>query len=196
MNTSPTSYHIQQMVRALPGEFIGIETSDLIHDISCFTDLYDAITESDDPESTRSSSLAYLEQFLDRAVTEVERRKAAEKRNHGKARWRLNSRYDDMKDLAQELKGRLSIAGYLDRYVPWTILHPTGDRLRGRCPFPNHQDGTASFVVFPDDHAWCFGCQQGGDLFRVVALIEGIPVFRDQLRFVADLVEPGAQGVG
>jgi hypothetical protein len=196
MNSSQTSYHTPQLVRPRPGEFISIETSDLIHDISCFADLYDAISEGDDPEPTRSNSLASIERFLDRAVTEVERRTAAAKRHHGKARWRLHSRYEDMKDLAQELKSRLSITDYLDRYVPWTIMQRSGDRLRGRCPFPNHDDRTASFVVFPDDHAWCFGCQQGGDLFRVVALIEGIPVFRDQLRFVVDLIEPGAQEVG
>src|SRR5919112_48016 len=33
----------------------------------------------------------------------------------------------------------------------------------GRCPLPDHEDKTPSFVVYPDSNSWwCFGCSRGG----------------------------------
>lgn len=195
--TSSSSYHSSRVAKpSRPYEFIGVDTTDLEHDVGAFLRLRERLQESDEPEPIRSNSIVYIDTFLERAVRELEwRRKRAKRSTHTPAslRWAFRSRYDEMAALAQELKHRLSIAEYLDRYVLWAVLTPSGDRLRGRCPFPDHDDSTASFVVYPDDLAWCFGCHKGGDLFRVVALIEGIQGFRDQLQYVVDLVEPLAQ---
>nr|WP_319392612.1 CHC2 zinc finger domain-containing protein [uncultured Desulfobacter sp.] len=36
-----------------------------------------------------------------------------------------------------------------------------------RCPFPDHEDKTPSFVVTPRENLWnCFGCGRGGDIFE------------------------------
>ncbi len=36
-----------------------------------------------------------------------------------------------------------------------------------RCPFPDHEDKTPSFVVTPHENLWnCFGCGRGGDVFE------------------------------
>ncbi len=33
-----------------------------------------------------------------------------------------------------------------------------------RCPFPDHEDKTPSFIVTPQENLWnCFGCGRGGD---------------------------------
>lgn len=36
-----------------------------------------------------------------------------------------------------------------------------------RCPFPDHEDKTPSFIVTPQENLWnCFGCGRGGDIFE------------------------------
>lgn len=199
MTTSTTSYHSAKFAEPKTVyEFTGVRTPDLQHDISCFMDLRAHLIESDEPEPIKSNSIAYVEAFLDRAITEVELRYSRSKRHQIKRagnRWRQEVRYHDLRELAQEMKSRLPVIEYLERYVPWAVMEPSGERFRGRCPFPDHVDNTASFVVYPDDSAWCFGCQRGGDLFRVVALIEGIPTFRDQVEYVAELLEPSGSAV-
>lgn len=193
--TTSASYHSNGSRQPARFEFAGIDTTDLEHDAELFLRLREDLLESDEEERVRANSIAYVDAFLDRVLGELTWRRKRARRHPAALRGAFQSRYDTMKDFAQELKGRLSVAEYLERYVPWASLTPQGDRLRGRCPFPNHQDDTASFIVYPDGHAWCFGCQRGGDLFRVVALVEGIPNFRDQLKFVVDLLEPRAEEV-
>ena len=35
----------------------------------------------------------------------------------------------------------------------------------GRCPLPDHDDNTPSFVVYPANNSWwCFGCSRGSDV--------------------------------
>ena len=45
-------------------------------------------------------------------------------------------------------------------------LMKNGTRLKARCPFPDHEDKTASFFVFPRTQTFqCFGrCGRGGDV--------------------------------
>jgi DNA primase len=48
-----------------------------------------------------------------------------------------------------------------------------GDRFVGLCPF--HPEKTASFSVSPSKQAYyCFGCTEGGDLFRFIQKIENL----------------------
>ncbi len=36
-----------------------------------------------------------------------------------------------------------------------------------KCPFPDHEDKTPSFIVTPQENLWnCFGCGRGGDIFE------------------------------
>jgi hypothetical protein len=44
--------------------------------------------------------------------------------------------------------------------------------LVGLCPF--HGEKTASFTVFPDDHAHCFGCGWHGDVIDLCAKLDGL----------------------
>jgi hypothetical protein len=46
-----------------------------------------------------------------------------------------------------------------------------GERWTARCPLPDHEDRTPSFVVYPGDGGWwCFGCDRGGDAVNLAAL--------------------------
>lgn len=54
------------------------------------------------------------------------------------------------------------------------------DRLKSRCPF--HDERTPSFTVFtPEARAWCFGCNQGGDVIELAGLYFGRDRFIDKL---------------
>jgi DNA primase len=63
--------------------------------------------------------------------------------------------------VADEIKTRIDIVDYIQRYVP---LKRAGRTYKAPCPF--HQERTPSFVVNPDRQSWrCFGaCSTGGDV--------------------------------
>lgn len=62
----------------------------------------------------------------------------------------------------------------IDRVIgQYVELRLTGRRLVARCPF--HQDRTPSLVVYPHSQSWyCFGCDNGGDVFAFIQRIENI----------------------
>lgn len=63
-------------------------------------------------------------------------------------------------------------------------LKRSGRQYMGICPF--HEERSPSFSVDPDGKVFhCFGCGEGGDLFRFVELTEGVD-FRGAVEFLAD----------
>lgn len=80
----------------------------------------------------------------------------------------------------EEIKNSVPIEDVIGDYVELTRK---GDRYWGRCPF--HQEKTPSFTVTPDKgFYYCFGCQQGGNIFKFLMEIEGYS-FIDSLEHVA-----------
>lgn len=79
-----------------------------------------------------------------------------------------------------EVRHAADIVQVVQEYVP---LRKAGSSYKGLCPF--HGERTPSFTVNRDKGFFhCFGCGQGGDVFKFVELQEGVG-FQDAVRRVA-----------
>lgn len=80
-------------------------------------------------------------------------------------------------DLVSEIKTRLSIEDFLSEYI---TLRPNGKNFKALSPFKNEK--TPSFHVSCDKQiAWCFATNQGGDVFNMYQLLNGVE-FSEALR--------------
>ncbi len=81
----------------------------------------------------------------------------------------------------EEIRARVNIADLIGRYVH---LKPRGSRYVGICPF--HPDKSPSLTVSPEKGLYhCFGCGEGGDVFRFLMAIERIE-FPEAVRRLAE----------
>lgn len=88
-----------------------------------------------------------------------------------------------MLDPREEIKDRLAIYDLVSDYVE---LKKAGRNFKGLCPF--HSEKTPSFVVSPEKGlAYCFGCNNGGDIFAFYQLVEGCD-FPEALQHLAERV--------
>jgi DNA primase len=84
-------------------------------------------------------------------------------------------------DPVAEIKSRLPIEELVGRYAQ---LQKKGRNFVCLCPF--HQDSHPSFLVSPDKGiAYCFACQNGGDIFSVYQKLENV----DFVQALKDLAE-------
>jgi len=83
--------------------------------------------------------------------------------------------------LAEKVKQQADIVRVIGDYVQ---LKKAGQNFRGLCPF--HSEKTPSFNVHPTKQIYhCFGCGQGGDVFKFVMEMEKCP-FPEAMRIVAE----------
>ena len=83
--------------------------------------------------------------------------------------------------LAEKVKQQADIVRVIGEYVQ---LKKAGQNFRGLCPF--HAEKTPSFNVHPTKQIYhCFGCGQGGDVFKFVMEMEKC-AFPDAIRIVAE----------
>jgi hypothetical protein len=76
----------------------------------------------------------------------------------------------ELKYGTQAIKSASPIARVVSQYVR---LQKSGPQMIGLCPF--HKEKTPSLTVHPTKGLFkCFGCGEGGDVFRFVQLIEGV----------------------
>jgi len=74
------------------------------------------------------------------------------------------------RDVVDAVRDRTDIVDVVSRHV---TLSKSGKDLKGLCPF--HQEKTPSFHVVPSKGIFhCFGCQEGGDVFKFLMKIEGL----------------------
>jgi hypothetical protein len=63
-----------------------------------------------------------------------------------------------------------------------TKLRKVGKNLVGLCPF--HQERNPSFYIYPETNSfWCYGCQRGGDVIKLVELVQGYS-FKEAVRYL------------
>ncbi len=84
------------------------------------------------------------------------------------------------RDVIETIRERIDIVDVISQTV---TLKRAGSSLKGLCPF--HQEKSPSFNVVPHKKIWhCFGCQEGGDVFKFVEKTRGLP-FIDVVRELA-----------
>jgi DNA primase len=84
------------------------------------------------------------------------------------------------RDDVRRVREATDIVAVVGQYV---ALMPGGENLKGLCPF--HQDTKPSFTVSPAKQLYyCFGCNEGGDVFKFVMKTEGLD-FAEALRRLA-----------
>ena len=73
--------------------------------------------------------------------------------------------------ISDSIREKLDIVDVVRDYIP--ALRRTGRNYKAVCPF--HNEKTPSFTVSQDKQMfYCFGCQEGGDMFTFVMKIEGL----------------------
>lgn len=81
----------------------------------------------------------------------------------------------------ETIRAKLPIESVVGSYVK---LEKNGKNFRACCPF--HNEKSPSFYVTPDRGIYyCYGCHKGGDIFKFVEEIEGVP-FIDALKTLAE----------
>jgi len=81
----------------------------------------------------------------------------------------------------EEIRATADLVDVAGDYVQ---LKRSGSRYMALCPF--HNEDTPSFSVDPDQNLYyCFGCGNGGDVFKFVQEIEGVG-FLESVRVLAD----------
>jgi len=74
----------------------------------------------------------------------------------------------------------------VDIISQYTQLKPSGRGHMGRCPFPDHQEKTASFSVSDAKQVYhCFGCKKSGNVITFLKDYNGMS-FPEALEYLAD----------
>ena len=78
-----------------------------------------------------------------------------------------------MEEFINAVRERSDIYDVVSRYVPLVMK---GGRFWACCPF--HEEKTPSFSVSPDKGSYyCFGCHEGGNVFKFISKMENISYF-------------------
>ncbi|NMB35854.1 MAG: DNA primase [Firmicutes bacterium] len=83
-------------------------------------------------------------------------------------------------DVIEDIRGRFDLVEVVSSYID---LRKTGKNYVGLCPF--HSEKTPSFTVSPEKQIfYCFGCQNGGNVFSFIMQMEGFS-FPEAVRHLA-----------
>ncbi len=86
-------------------------------------------------------------------------------------------------NIIEAIKDRIDIVEFIRQYVP--SLKRAGKTYKACCPF--HKEKTPSFTCSSEKGLfYCFGCQEGGDIFGFLMKMEGLS-FNEALEKLADM---------
>lgn len=86
-------------------------------------------------------------------------------------------------DFIEKVQHASNIVDIISQY---TQLKSSGSGMMGRCPFPDHQEKTASFSVSELKQVYhCFGCHKSGNIFTFLRDYQGLS-FPQSIEFLAD----------
>src|SRR5215208_5946671 len=67
-----------------------------------------------------------------------------------------------------EAKAKVATIDLADRLCGPAHMRRVGRTWVARCPLPDHEDKSPSFVVYPESNSWfCYGCLRGGDVVEL-----------------------------
>jgi hypothetical protein len=85
-------------------------------------------------------------------------------------------------------KDAVPVIDLADRLAGPCKMRRSGTRWIAKCPLPDHDDRTPSFVVYTETNSWyCHGCHRGGDVVELARLAWGYDQ-RDAHGAAADLL--------
>lgn len=125
---------------------------------------------------------AFVEIQIERYSAELQRRERLLARGGDDPltpRW--PDRDDGLRTRIDAVKERWPLDRFCRELLGGTPQPTSHGRSRMACPLPGHDDRTPSFVLYPDGHAWCFGCQRGGDVLKLTGYVFATARFREQL---------------
>src|SRR5215217_3694363 len=79
------------------------------------------------------------------------------------------------RSLIEEAKAKVETIALADLLCGPDKMRRVADKWVARCPLPDHEDRSPSFVVYPEPRGWyCFACQEGGDVVELARHAWGI----------------------
>jgi DNA primase len=94
----------------------------------------------------------------------------------------------------ERIKRTVDLKDYIARAAGSTF-EKNGRGFVCRCPFPDHEDSTPSFVVTPSENLWnCFGCGRGGDIFKFDELYFSLDFIRSVKKHESGTAPPKPAG--
>lgn len=155
-----------------------IPTVDLIAEVEAWQWLALSTAGSD-------SSREYCELQLEAILTVLERRQRLLKdRKDDPLRPAWPSGVDALRRRIDAVKVAWPIERFCRELLLLDLVPAGNGRWKSRCPLPGHQDRTPSFVIYPDDHGWCFGCSRGGDVLKLAQYVLNTDRFTEALRLL------------
>lgn len=162
-----------------------IPTRDLLAEIEAARWLALDVAGDTAPGGSHAVALLQLEALLDECLRR-ERLMAARAYDPLRPAW--PPRDDGLRSRIDAVKAAWPIEQFCAGLLGAQLQSVGKNRWKARCPLPGHEDRTPSFFVYgEDDHAWCFGCNRGGDVITLTGYALGLERFYDRLEHLERL---------
>jgi DNA primase len=92
-------------------------------------------------------------------------------------------------EIINEMIQELDLYDYFINYENIKLSPIGSNKYSAKCPFSDHQETEASFIVYEDTNSYyCFGCKRGGTIFQWLTESTGRNMhFIDAVKYVATL---------